>query len=91
MKGRPKTRMLINEIITGPPDTVGPQPVGNTRKHSASIDAGDLMAVNASTIFGGKERSWSEMEALLTDVGFVVEKVHRLRTFTVVIECSVPS
>lgn len=50
-----------------------------------------MMAVNAFTVFGGMERSWPEMEALLTSTGFVVERVHRLRTFTVIIECRLSS
>lgn len=89
MKGRAGTRMLINEIITGPPDISGQEPDAPL-KHSAYLEIGDAMAVNAFTVFGGMERSWPEMEALLTGVGFVVERVHRLRTFTVIIECRLP-
>lgn len=90
MEHHPGTRLLINEIITGPPDPVGRES-GVALRHSACTEVGNLMALNAFTIFGGMERSWPEMETLLTGAGFVVERVLRLRTFTVVIECRLPN
>lgn len=90
MKGRPGSRLLINEIITGPPDSVGQQSDPALR-HSAQTDMGNLMALNAFSVFAGMERSWPEMESVLTGAGFIIERVRRLRTFTVLIECKLPT
>ncbi|GME26713.1 hypothetical protein CSIM01_06733 [Neofusicoccum parvum] len=96
----PACRLLVNEVLTGPACVVGrgegvaPSALldaarqGEVRQ-SAWPEVANLMAQNAFVVFGGMERTREEMEALMRRVGFRIEKVWRMRSFIVMIECVV--
>lgn len=93
MKGRPKTRLVINEIIYGSPgiiDDVWTQQAASQmipQQQSALVEIANIMAMNATVLFGGRERSWTEMEDLIQRAGLVVERFFKPRTFVTTIEC----
>lgn len=98
----PCCKLLINEILTGPigvvPDHalaggVAPsQFVLNSNDvlgQSAWPELANLMTQSACVVFGGKERSGTEMFALLKSAGLYVEKLWKMRSFIAMVECLV--
>lgn len=48
---------------------------------------GNIMTWSTFSLFGGKERSYVEYEALLNTSGLLIARLYKFRTFTVNLEC----
>lgn len=87
-------RLLINEIVCPSPlivhDVQSPRPLSESLPddhQSAMAEWANLMALNAFNLFGGCERSFSEIEKVVNRAGLKVVRYFPLRTFTGMIEC----
>ena len=93
MRRTPGSRMIINEVLNSSPAIVPAQAnigppsdyVPATQSNLAST--ANTMTWSTFSLFGGKERSYQEYEALLLQAGLEVSKLYKFRTFTVMIEC----
>ncbi|KAH7155954.1 S-adenosyl-L-methionine-dependent methyltransferase [Dactylonectria macrodidyma] len=94
MRKTPGSRLLINEILVS---TVAVVPSSESlgaavpsehipAQQSALPDVADLMTWNTFCFFGGHERSFPEIEALLEQAGLRVSGFSKLSTMTVMIE-----
>lgn len=87
-------RLLINEIVCPSPvivhDIQSPRALSESlpdHHQSAMAEWANLMAANAFNLFGGCERSFSEIEKVVNRAGLRVVRYFPLRTFTGMIEC----
>lgn len=49
----------------------------------------NAVTMSAATFLNGPERTYAQYQELLEDAGLQVVTLHRLRTFTCIIECHV--
>ena len=94
MEKTPGSRVIINEVLTSSPTITGDQ--SETRVESPSHlvpktqsrlpDLANLMTWSTYFLFGGKERSYAEIEDLLEQAGLKVTRFFPFRSFTAMIE-----
>ncbi|KAF2733981.1 S-adenosyl-L-methionine-dependent methyltransferase [Polyplosphaeria fusca] len=94
MQRTPGSKMIINEVLNSSPVIM---PASSTSAPSECIPAtqsalgsvANTMTWSTFSLFGGKERSYAEYEALLNAAGLRISRFFKFRTFTVVLEAVV--
>ena len=92
MRRTPGSRMLINEVLNSSPTIIpsdGQYAPSECipSKQSSLASTGNVMTWSTFSLFGGKERSYTEYEKLLSEAGLRITQLYQFRTFTVMIEC----
>lgn len=94
MRESPGSRLVVNEIVCGSSALlpVVTAKASSPSRHipanqSALAETANLMAMNAFSIFGGCERTYSEFEEILKAGGLEIAKFYQFRTFTAHLEC----
>ncbi|VUC25701.1 unnamed protein product [Clonostachys rosea] len=89
------SRMLINEVLCSSASIINEGdstsvPSQHMPHHqSAFPETSNLMTWNTYCLFGGKERSFEEVNCILGAAGLVMANFYNFRTITVMIECTV--
>jgi len=96
MRKTPGSKMLINEVLNASPviasaSSSSPPSQQIPEQQSALADVANMMTWSTFTLFGGKERSYSEYEKLLNEAGIKISRLIKFRTFTVMLECHLVS
>ncbi|KAK4940363.1 hypothetical protein LTR10_019469 [Elasticomyces elasticus] len=96
MRKTPSSKMLINEVLNSssviaPATSSSPPSDQIPKQQSALADIANMMTWSTFTLFGGKERSYSEYKKLLNEAGFKISSLYKFRTFTVMLECELMS
>lgn len=88
--------MVINEVLTSSSVISSAKDVAELEPPSRLIPAqqsrlagiANLMTWNTFFFFGGKERSFQEVEQVLHQAGLKITRFFQFRGFTTMIECS---
>ena len=91
MRRTPRAKMVINEVLNSSPNIIPPSSNSPPSDHiptrqSALPETANIMTWSTFSLFGGKERSYQEYEALLATAGLRIDRLFRFRTFTVMME-----
>lgn len=92
LRENPKARIILNEIVI--PTSIVDQARYNiapsnyiSDRQSNYAPMAHLMTMNCWTMFGGKERTYEEMNSVITRAGLKIENFYKFSIFTVMIEC----
>lgn len=93
----PGTKLLINEIVCPSATVVSDDDVAKkahsecipAATQSSLVETANAMAMSATSFLNGAERTYAQYSRLLEEAGLQVVQLHRLRTFTCIMECQV--
>lgn len=89
--------LLINEIVCPSAAVIA---AGEERKvlpservpvdtQSSILETANVMALSATSFLNGAERTYEQYARLLDEAGLYIVKLHKLRTFTSIMECRI--
>jgi len=92
LRENPKSRVILNEIVI--PTSIVDKTKYNESPSNYIADRqsnyptmAHLMTMNCWTMFGGKERTYQEMNSVITAAGLKIENFFKFSIFTVMMEC----
>jgi hypothetical protein len=91
LKENPASRVIINEIVVPTSIVDGTKyntpPSQYIAERQSNTGMAHLMTMNTWTTFGGKERTFDEMNSVITAAGLKIENFYKFSIFTVMMEC----